>query len=1001
MKKKKILGSLFVALIIVTTACMSNATNAGVMEFLNGPYLLAPKSDSMVVAWESTKDLQVKISYGLDVNNLDTIVTVSPDKDSPIFQGVKKNLYNVKLDELIESKLGTKYYYKVELPGGQVYKASFTTLGTSPSSIKIMSLSDTHVFSTRPAFNVAVKAYQPAFIIHCGDMVEGTGVQAEQFNFWFKGDEDDFIHSFPVVYAPGNHDQGEDYVNKYIYDIQDAEYGGTVSGNSSFNYGGVHVTLINSNPWGLYQMNSEATGNTADASTIKTIEDTMTWLKNDLAEVKTKNADFRIIAMHHPKSDAYTNKYIPAIAEPGNVDLMLAGHTHSYKKVVSDNPAIGAGTVYVTHQDARVHNKHGDYMLIDIDSANGLLTVKNIGKKKADSGDLLDDTFVIAKDKQDLTYSDIFISPKEIKSNGEVTVSVNVKNNGKGIAAAVIPVTDNMTIQYIYKFGNSVKLLEPGESATLKGTISIAKLGNHTLSLSGTTVNVDVLFREATFNYKNIRTKLGDKNISDINSNKLSIKADVINIGNESGTDAAKLVINGKVIEAKSYSLDAGGQKTAEFSYIFTKAGDYDVTIGNATPQKVIIEGSIQGMPIVRDKSGNGNDAFIHGAPELGIDQNNQQTVILDGKRDYIEIPDTGGYAVVNAATGMVWANLPSEGTTKSGITELTEAYTDGKGVVNDHNPLMLKGIGLGWGTPYLFRIAIRGTGKVTYGVCFFDDNGEFSWNDGSDDKAGIKKDTWVQYTSAFDFSSGGDSYQNGYLSAHVDKPVFGDAPVKNYEGIPMYVGLGYKNKLHTDRNRGTYHTMLPGAISQVRFYTSKVSGTENDDIRENPTEANVSADGLKIWLDFNSANLVTTGTHTTEWTSIKDSLKKLDYSAEFVGKAKIIIKVQISDNKSKIKDEQEYVLTDGNNTVDLSQFGKGKYARVITTFVSDLNTKNSSIPVLHEYVLKAGNEKVWNTLVDWNLGTFEDAAGHQSSDVYRDHAKDFDDYSGTTSTPD
>lgn len=970
------------------------------MEFLNGPYLLAPKTDSMIVAWESTKNVQAKISYGLDANNLNTIITVSPDKDAPIFQGSKKNLYHVKLDKLKESKLGTKYYYKVELSGGQKYKASFTTLGTSPSEIKVMSLSDSHVFSTRAAFDEAVKAYQPAFIIHCGDLVEGTGVQAEQFSFWFKGDEDDFIHSYPVVYAGGNHDQGGDYANSYIFNVQDAEYGGTVSGNSSFNYAGIHVTLMNSNPWGLYQMNSEATGNTAEASTIKTIEDSLAWLKKDLALDAAKNADFRILAMHHPKSDAYTNKYIPKIAEEGNVDLMLSGHTHSYLRAVSDNPAVGAGTVYLTHQDARVHNKKGDYMAIEMDPVSELLTCKNYGRETATSSVSLANTTVIAKNKQQLTYSDISITPTEILSNGQVTISATVKNNGKGIAAAVIPVMDNETTRYIYKFDNAVKILEPGASASLKGTISISELGKHVLKLSGTSVDVNVLFRKATFDYKNIRTKLGDEKVSNINSNKLSIKADITNIGNEAGTDEAKLIIDGKVIETKTYSLIAGGVKTAEFVYTFANAGEYQVSIGNAAPQTIYIEGSIQGMPIARDKSGNGNDAYIHGAPELGTDLKGQQTIIFDGKRDYIEIPDTGKYTVSNAATGMVWANLPSSGTKLGGVTELTEAYTDGKGVVNDHNPLMVKGIGLGWGTPYLFRMAIRETGKVTYGVCFYDDNGEFSWNDGSDSKAGIKKDTWVQYTSAFDFSTGADSYQNGYLSAHVDKPVFGDAPVKNYEGVPMYIGLGFKNTLLTKRNRGMYHTMLPGAISQVRFYTSKVSSNENDAIRENPTAANVSADGLKVWLDFNNENLITTGTHTTEWTAITDAPKALDYRATFSGKAKILVKIQTSNDGSAVKEEKDYILDSGNNTLDLSQLRNAKYARVITTFVSDLNTTNSSIPVLHEYVLKSGNEKRWNTSVDWMSGTFENAAGHQSSDLYRDHAKDFDDYSGTASTP-
>ena len=100
-------------------------------------------------------------------------------------------------------------------------------------------------------------------------------------------------------------------------------------------------------------------------------------------------------------------------------------------------------------------------------------------------------------------------------------------------------------------------------------------------------------------------------------------------------------------------------------------------TIGNAKPETVYIEGSIQGMPIVKDKSGNGNNAYIHGQPEFGTDDKGKQTLVLDGKRDYIEIPDNGGYTPKDAMTGMVWANLPSAGTTKGGVSELTEQYVD------------------------------------------------------------------------------------------------------------------------------------------------------------------------------------------------------------------------------------------------------------------------------------------------------------------------------------
>lgn len=973
--------------------------------FINGPYLLAPKTTSMVVVWESTKNVAAELSYGTELDNLSNPVTVLRDESAPDFKGAKVNFYHYKLENLTP---GTKYYYKVQLTDGDVCTASFTTLKDDPDKIKILSLSDSHIFATRDEFNEAVSANDPDFIIHCGDLVEGTGFQVEQFGFWFnsKFGDGDFIHNYPVVYSSGNHDQGGDFFSTYVYDIQDEEYGAKVLGNSSFNYGNIHVSLMNSNPWGLYQMNTESTGGTADAKTLKTVADSKAWLAEDLATDDAKNATFRILTMHHPKSDKYTNKHIPAIAEAGNVDLMLSGHTHSYALDVSDNPAVGAGTVYMTHQDARTNNKKGDYYIISI--TDDLMKVENYGRDgAAPAASKLANTTLIGSEAQKLEYSNVSITPENILCNGEITVTANVKNSGNGIAAAVIPVNDNGKERYIYLFDGSKKIMEPGTNATLTGTIKLNSVGTHEIDVAGVQKTIPVSFRPATFSYENIRTKLGDKSVSDINSNKLNVKADILNIGNEPGVAAAAFKIDGKTVETQKYTLKEGEMKTAEFTYTFHKSGSYQVTIGDAAPQTVYIEGSIQGLPVVKDKSGSGNNGYIHGEPEFGTDDKGHQTLILDGKRDYIEIPDLpdendqySNYFVEDAATGMVWANLPSLGTTKGGVSELVEGYAD-PGVVPDHNPLMMKGVGLGWGTPYLFRIAIRETGKVTYGVCFHDDNGEFSWNDGSQANAGIKKDTWVQYTSAFDFETGGDSYQNEVQSAHVDKPVFGGAPVKNWEGTSMYIGLGFKNTFLKNRNRGMYYTMLPGAISQVRFYTSKVSQQEHNDVRNEPDTAGDSADSLKIWLDFENENIINTGTHTTEWVLASDAPTALSYDAVIKGNAVIKAKIQTSDDKATIRSEKEFKLENGQNTIEISDITKGNYVRIVSTFISDLNTSESSVPVLNEYGLKAGSTKTWNTLVDWNMGTFENAAGHQSGDAYRNHTKDFDDYSGTASEPD
>ena len=187
-------------------------------------------------------------------------------------------------------------------------------------------------------------------------------------------------------------------------------------------------------------------------------------------------------------------------------------------------------------------------------------------------------------------------------------------------------------------------MLFRSKSVTLTGTLRMESLGKHTLKIADQSTDVNVTYRPATFDFTNIRTKQGDQDVSDTNSNVLHIKADVVNIGNDAGSDVAEFKVNGKTVDSKRYTLQSGETKVAEFSYTFDKAGEYEVTIGNAEPQTIYVEGSIQGMPVVKDKSGSGNDAYIHGQPEFGTDDNGKQTLILDGKRDYIEIPDNGGY---------------------------------------------------------------------------------------------------------------------------------------------------------------------------------------------------------------------------------------------------------------------------------------------------------------------------------------------------------------------
>lgn len=956
--------------------------------FVIGPYLLAPKTTSMVAVWETSGSEPTTIRFGTDADTLGEAVTVERDPEAPDYGGAQTNIFRYKFSDLTP---GTRYYYEVALADGEVSRGTFRTLEENPTEIRYISITDTHKFDTKSTFDAAVAAYDPAFIIHGGDMVEGTGTQKEQYAFWFNSGE--FIHNYPVVYACGNHDFS-DYFDMYVIDTQTEEYGSVVEGNISFDYGDVHFDLMDSNPWALFQMNAETSGGQMDAATAQKIEQSVQWLKDDLAQNQDK--EFRILVMHHPISDPYTKMHIASVAEEGHVDMMLAGHTHSYARAVSDDPTVGAGTIYLTHQDSRAVSAKGSYMTHTI--KDGVLTTQNMAEGQVVG------TTVTAVDKQQLAYSNISIQSGPVLCNSEIEISATITNTGKGLAAAVIPVDDNGTMKYIYGDlesesglatsgepvrveSNGVKTLDPGESIELSGTVTLSEIGKHTVKVADVSKDIDVTFRPATFSYTNVRTKLGNGEISDINSDLLNIKADVTNIGNENGTATATLYIDDQAIESKQYTLEAGEVKTCEFTYQFEQAGEFTVRIGDSEPETIYIEGSIQGMPMVVDQSGMGNNGYLHGEPTIGTDDNGNGTIILDGDKDYVEIPDNQNFVIDDGITGMVWAKLPvSEGT---GIDTLTPTG-------RDHNPLMTKGVSIGWGTNYLYRMAVRATGKVTVGIGFDNDNGEFFWNDDdADPNAGIKKGEWVQYVGGFDRTTGGDSYQNKYHSGHIDAPAF-DSEIKNWPGASTYIGFSYTGALLTNRGRGVDRTMLAGEISQARMYQSKLTEAEVAAVADDPKAAGPKSEDLVLWLDFDPENIVQTGTHTTEWVAVASAPESLAYQADIPGESAVQATIEFSKDGKTVSGSKTYDLANGEGTIDLTGAGEGSYVRIVTKFTSDLGTEQTDIPVLHTYTLKAGETTAaWNTYADWMKGTFADGAGHQSSDAYRALSEDFDDYTG------
>ena len=99
-KLLKRLCSVMVAAVMVMTMAPAAFAADGGAQFQNGPYLLAPKTNSMVVVWESTEKVSATIAYGTDESKLCDPIKVEIDADAPDFKGSKMNLFHYKLDNL-------------------------------------------------------------------------------------------------------------------------------------------------------------------------------------------------------------------------------------------------------------------------------------------------------------------------------------------------------------------------------------------------------------------------------------------------------------------------------------------------------------------------------------------------------------------------------------------------------------------------------------------------------------------------------------------------------------------------------------------------------------------------------------------------------------------------------------------------------------------------------------------------------------------------------------
>jgi hypothetical protein len=339
-KMHGVLKSCVVLLVLLSTSLAFAAT------VVRGPYLQSASSDSITVRWRTDTATDSRVQYGLSSGSL----------TSPASHATSTTEHIVKLTGLSPN---TQYFYNVgsssAVQAGDAtyyFKTSPTTGTALPTRIWVIGDAGTGSAGQAAVYN-AYRNYTgntyTDFWLMLGDNAYNSGTDAEYQTTMFNV-YPEMMRQSPLWATIGNHDgvsaDSATQTGPY-YDIhtfpKNAEAGGVASGTEayySFNYGNIHVIVLDSN---------ETSRSTTGAM--------MNWMKADLANV---TATWLVAVWHHPpytkgshNSDTETNliemrqNFLPVLENYG-VDLVLSGHSHSYERSKFLDGHYGLSSTYST-----------------------------------------------------------------------------------------------------------------------------------------------------------------------------------------------------------------------------------------------------------------------------------------------------------------------------------------------------------------------------------------------------------------------------------------------------------------------------------------------------------------------------------------------------------------------------------------------------------------------------------------------------------------------------
>ncbi len=296
-----------------------------------GPYLQMGTPNSVVVRWRTDVATESRLSYGTVLGNFTSVA------DNPaVATEHEVNLSGLTADSIYYYAVGTTaeilagndatYFFLTAPPVGVPKPTRIWVLGDSGTA-------NANAQAVRDAYYTFTGPRHTDLWLMLGDNAYGDGTDREYQRAVFN--------TYPTMLRKsvlwptlGNHDghsansgaQSGPYYNIFTLP-RNAEAGGLASGTEayySFDYGNIHFIVLDS---------SETDRSPGGAM--------MTWLTDDLLAT---SQDWIIAYWHHPpytkgshnsngeKEPVKMRRYALPILEDLGVDLVLAGHSHSYER---------------------------------------------------------------------------------------------------------------------------------------------------------------------------------------------------------------------------------------------------------------------------------------------------------------------------------------------------------------------------------------------------------------------------------------------------------------------------------------------------------------------------------------------------------------------------------------------------------------------------------------------------------------------------------------------